>query len=48
LPPNGYGIAAPCTVTRRVHHIHAEVGEVLLGEPLPDSASWMIGTVAAL
>jgi hypothetical protein len=33
---------------RRAHHVEAEVGERLLGQPEPDSASWMIGTVEAL
>ena len=33
---------------RRAHQVEAEVGERLLGQPGPDSASWMIGTVEAL
>ena len=49
LPPNGYGIAAPGTVTSGVRTVlMARSNSVCSDMPLPDSASWMIGTVEAL
>ncbi len=49
LPPNGYGIAAPGTVTSGVRNwLMAKSARFCSVRPSPDSASWRIGTVEAL
>ena len=49
LPPNGHGMAAPGTVTSGVRTVlMARSNTACSVMPLADSASWMIGTVAAL
>jgi len=49
LPPNGYGMAAPGTVTIGTRtKFRPRSNSVCSGKPLPDKASWMIGTVEAL
>ncbi len=49
LPPNGYGIAAPGTVTSGVRSWLMPMSARFCSvSPSPDSATWMIGTVEAL
>ena len=49
MPPNGNGIAAPCTVTSGVRTVlMARSNTACSDMPLPASAIWMIGTVEAL
>ena len=49
MPPKGKGIAAPGTVTSGVRTVLiARSASACSESPLPDSAIWMIGTVAAL
>ena len=49
LPPNGNGMPAPCTVTRRVlTKFRPRSARFCSVSPVPESASWMMGTVEAL